>query len=329
MATDIKNDVNLSVNLVSHWKLDEASGTRVDSHGSNDLTDNNTVTSTTGAINDGAQFTAANSEYLSITDGTQSGLDFSAGSTFNFYVKPAANPSSTEYIFSKSGTGAGNRGYSGAYYDNGGTPTLRLLASSNGTSFALLDHAVTLSTSAFTMVTMVVDTINTDLYIYINGSLAATQSTGISAQWSANSFPFLIGALGTTPIAQFFNGVVDEFTVWSRALPSSDVTALYNSGTPLPYEAAGESLTAESGSFTLTGSDVTLSYSGDTTLNAGSGSFTLTGADATLLHNRVLNAEAGSFTLTGADVTLTAPNTDYYYPQKRYNATLGKWERIS
>lgn len=35
--------VGLLASLTSYWNLDEASGTRVDSHGSNDLTDNNTV----------------------------------------------------------------------------------------------------------------------------------------------------------------------------------------------------------------------------------------------------------------------------------------------
>jgi len=40
--TDVKNS-SLATNLVSYWELEEASGTRVDSHGSNDLTDNNTV----------------------------------------------------------------------------------------------------------------------------------------------------------------------------------------------------------------------------------------------------------------------------------------------
>ena len=42
---------NLLTNLVSWWELDEASGTRVDKHGSNDLTDNNTVTDAEGLTN--------------------------------------------------------------------------------------------------------------------------------------------------------------------------------------------------------------------------------------------------------------------------------------
>src|SRR6056300_304684 len=39
-----------TTDLVSFWKLDEASGTRVDAFGSNDLTDNNTVGQGTGTV---------------------------------------------------------------------------------------------------------------------------------------------------------------------------------------------------------------------------------------------------------------------------------------
>ena len=41
----------LKTSLEAWWELDEDSGTRVDSHGSNDLTDNNTVTANTGIPN--------------------------------------------------------------------------------------------------------------------------------------------------------------------------------------------------------------------------------------------------------------------------------------
>jgi len=52
--------------LTAYWNLDETSGTRYDSVGSNDLTDNNTVTSRTGKNNNAADFDDANSECLNI-----------------------------------------------------------------------------------------------------------------------------------------------------------------------------------------------------------------------------------------------------------------------
>lgn len=51
------------------WPLEEASGTRADESGNgHDLSDNNTVTQDTGIVGEAAQFTAANSEYLSVAD---------------------------------------------------------------------------------------------------------------------------------------------------------------------------------------------------------------------------------------------------------------------
>ena len=52
----------LTDNLIAFWQLEEASGVRYDSEGSNNLTDNNTVTSATGVVGDAAQFTRSNSE---------------------------------------------------------------------------------------------------------------------------------------------------------------------------------------------------------------------------------------------------------------------------
>jgi Ca2+-binding RTX toxin-like protein len=70
-------------------------------------------------------------------------------------------------------------------------------------------------------------------------------------------------------------------------------------------------LAAESGSYALTGTDVTLTYqtAGNYTLTADSGSYTLSGTDATLKVSRVLTAEAGTYALTGTDVTLSRGRT--------------------
>ena len=71
--------------LIAYWTLDEASGTRVDAHGNNDLSDNNTVTSTTGKVGDAAAFATANSEYLSRADNA----DLSVGNidfTFDLWL---------------------------------------------------------------------------------------------------------------------------------------------------------------------------------------------------------------------------------------------------
>src|SRR3990167_8248201 len=81
----------LPTSLMAYFKLDEASGTRVDSKSTNDLTDNNTVTQAVGKVANAAQFTSANSEYLSIGDT----LDLSTGDidfTISGWMYPDSHP---------------------------------------------------------------------------------------------------------------------------------------------------------------------------------------------------------------------------------------------
>ena len=69
----------LKTNLVSYWKMEEASGSRVDVHGSNDLTDNNTVLNATGISGNGADHERDTSEWLSIAHASQTNLDVTTG----------------------------------------------------------------------------------------------------------------------------------------------------------------------------------------------------------------------------------------------------------
>lgn len=76
---------------------------------------------------------------------------------------------------------------------------------------------------------------------------------------------------------------------------------------------AGRKLTADAGSFTLTGTGANTLFGRKLTAEAAS--FALTGADAALKAGRLLSAEAGSFALTGTDATLT------YEPAGSYTLT--------
>jgi len=72
----------------------------------------------------------------------------------------------------------------------------------------------------------------------------------------------------------------------------------------------GNTLTADTGTFTLTGIDAGLTYSGPVgpthTLEADAGSFALTGIAADFALTRLIAADAGTFALTGIDASLTA-----------------------
>jgi len=72
----------------------------------------------------------------------------------------------------------------------------------------------------------------------------------------------------------------------------------FDSGFYTPFE-----LTAETGSYILTGSDATLKFS---RLTAETGSYSLTGSAVTLAGGFVLPAATDSYALTGTAVDLTA-----------------------
>jgi hypothetical protein len=83
--------------LVSWWDLDETSGARLDSVGSNDLTDVNTVLSAPGKIGNAADFVAANTEYLSLPDSDT----FSPTGSFTASIWVLPTTTSTVYFFAK------------------------------------------------------------------------------------------------------------------------------------------------------------------------------------------------------------------------------------
>lgn len=145
--------------------------------------------------------------------------------------------------------------------------------------------------------------------IWQNGIRRAQQASAVD--WSSNSNPYLLGMHGTATNADDSECAIfltcarqwsaAECAAWNRetAWDTVEPVVLYVK----PAAAGSYTLTADAGSFTLSGQDATLSKS--RILTADAGAFTLTGQDATLARNRFLTADAGSFTLTGQDATLT------------------------
>jgi hypothetical protein len=88
------------------------------------------------------------------------------------------------------------------------------------------------------------------------------------------------------------------FDATEQAVGWFDADLLDIAGGPTAY-----TLTADAGSFTLSGQDANLTIG--RILTADAGAFTLSGQDAALSVGRVITADAGAFTLTGQDATLT------------------------
>lgn len=227
----------LKDNLVSYWKLEESNGTRVDAHGSNDLTDNNTVLFGTGINNACADFERSNGEYLSITDASQSGLDFSTAFSANLWVNYESVPSSGgQWNFISKFLSTGNqRSYLLYANESGGSILLHFYETNNGSTAIDKSVTITPSTSTWYMYTVVYDGSGGTVDFYIDGSQVGTQQTGFHSTIYNGTAPFELGDVG-----QFgslgHDGLMDEVAVWGRAISSTEIAEIYNSGTGLFYD---------------------------------------------------------------------------------------------
>lgn len=210
----------LTVGLVSYWKLDEISGTRNDSWGSNHLTDNNTVTSAAGVVNTAAQFTAPNLEYLSIADNPSlsvSDIDFticarvkldSKGGFRSLVNKGLGNAADTEHILD----------YSSA------SDRFRFLVANNPTLTIVSANSLG-SPSVGTWYFIVVwhDSAANTINIQVNNGAVDWATHSVGVQDLTN--PFLIGAL--TAGLSHMDGAIDEVGFWKRVLTAEELTEIY------------------------------------------------------------------------------------------------------
>ena len=147
--------------------------------------------------------------------------------------------------------------------------------------------------------------------IFSNGRLIA-QSTPTVTYTHGTSALFN----GAAAEALQFLGPIFSFAFAPTVLPdgalielTGNPDALFNGelGRILYFPSAGgggATLTADSGTYTLTGTAATLKA--DRKLAADSGSYAITGTDVSLKLGRKLTAESGTYTVNGTDVSLTA-----------------------
>lgn len=212
-ATDLTNS------LVSYWKLDEASGGAVDSIGSNNLINTGTVTYTAGKINNGAN--ASTGQKLSIADNAS--LSITGNLTISAWLKRATGNLARITKYNSSGNEV-------SYYLGWETSDhLIFIVSVDGVE---ANMAYVLSNSAYTnsgynLVDGVYD--GSTLKIYFNGSLVASTLTGsVPTHIFDSTAEFDLNASNSTSYGT--NSSYDEVGIWSRALSSTEVGYLYNSG---------------------------------------------------------------------------------------------------
>jgi len=225
----------LADNLVSYWKMDESSGTAADSVASNTLTNNATVTYTAGKINNAATYNGT-TQYHSITDASQTGLDITGNLSISFWINFSSYAGATLYMpitkinFATAGA---SRAYA---VEINVTASNKLDFEGGGGSGSVRKGvAWTPSTGTWYHIVVVYTAAAGTVDFYIN-STAQTQQTGFNTSLANSGDAFTIGAaLDTAVVSYQIPGSIDEVGIWNRAITSTEVSSLYNSGSGLQY----------------------------------------------------------------------------------------------
>jgi hypothetical protein len=197
------------VGLVSYWNLDEVSGQRNDSHGTNHLTDNNTVGSVInagGAMNGAAaSFVAANSESLS-----SAAVDmgpWTSGFTMATWFKGSVfNVSKDDTNTKREFAVTGNDLY---LFGSGGYAALSVAA---------------MTDSQWHLLVFWYDPSDGKLRTQTDGAAVVVGTT--VGTMNNSDYPVMLGRHS----AVFSSGQFDEVAIWSRVLTADERAELYNAG---------------------------------------------------------------------------------------------------
>lgn len=217
-------------NLISWWSMDETSGTRNDSHGTNHLTDNNTVLYAAGKQGNAADLEYDNGEYLSIANNASlatGDIDF----TFACWVK-FESLADGRTVAGKWQLVAGGREWTLVYESS----NIRFYVSSTGSDTISLSGGAA-STGIWYFYVVWHDATANTINIQINNGtpVSASHLSGVYNSGTPLWFGNLITSTGTPLAGYYHDGLIDEASFWKRVLTADERTWLYNGGAGRTY----------------------------------------------------------------------------------------------
>jgi len=226
----------LTDNLVSYWKLEEASGTRIDELATNDLTPTATPGNAIGKIDNAVALASASSQFLSKVDNAS--LDFTTAFSWQSWVYLTDfadnNTVSSKWNYQTDGSWATQ-----VRADFKIQTFIAATVDDAGVNYGIGDTIF--STATWYHIVVVYDgtlAAADRLKIYVNGDPETLSITGTIPASLLNSAASLNVGFWNG-LNRYMNGRIDESAVWSRALSSTEVTSLYNGGSGSHYPFIG------------------------------------------------------------------------------------------
>jgi len=208
-------------------KLDEASGNLVDSKNANNGTkvvgSGTTTYSATGKLNTAI----STSTGTAWTFGDAVVNQFTSQGSISAWIFPTAI-TGVPLIVNKGNFNTDRNGYMLGL--SGGKPFFEL---ANASAVNQLTVNQTLSTSTWYHIVITWD--GSNIKGYVDGTLITTISQTVNATSSGINLSMFAGWDGTTYDGFHFLGTIDEVALFNDDLTATQVSTIYNSGTPLPF----------------------------------------------------------------------------------------------
>lgn len=205
----------LKIGLVGYWPFDETSGTTASDYsglGNIGTLVNGVLVNQAGKVGNAFYFDGTN-DYVTV--GSVTSLNYGNNFTISLWFKKSAS-STWMWLFTKPGGS-----WLGLYPSDG-----RLTWTKSAGVDYIPSISSSLSSNVWYLGTMTFS--NGNLTLYINGTNIG-QWTGITL--TTTSGADFIGQRSDN--YQYFNGSIDEVSVWNRTLSATEVAQLYNSGSGL------------------------------------------------------------------------------------------------
>jgi hypothetical protein len=222
---------DLSTSLIAFWRLEEASGNRIDSVNAIAMVPTGTPGNSAGKTGNAVSFTTATNTYLAAADSALLSAGANQSFTVAAWIYFNGALSGSRGVFGK---GNASIIYNQVEYLLGTSGTTLVWYVGSGSSYVNLGASgLTLAGSTWYFVVAWYDADADTQYIQVNNG---TPSSVANAAGSFDSNgPAEIGrqpqVSGGTP----FDGRIDNVMFWKRTLSTSERTALYNSGNGVDY----------------------------------------------------------------------------------------------
>ena len=164
-------------------------------------------------------------DYINLTDNDVFEVNATDSRTFSLWFKlDSSAASSWMHLLNKRNVSSNNTGW--ALYKND-TDKLDFVLVSGGTVVGTVTTNSAVSNNTWYHVAVTVDRTNDIMKIYLNGTLQTTTQSLASVGSVASTNPLY---MGWGDNVAYFDGSMDDFRVWERALSASEISSLNSAG---------------------------------------------------------------------------------------------------